>query len=272
VSEVDDERFSRQVALFGREGQLKIAANRAAIVGLGGLGSHLAQQLALLGVIDFVLIDHDRVTASSRNRVIGARPDDVDKTTKVEVAKRVILDIEPTAVVDCRSVKLEAARDALADRTVVFAGIDSDLVRLQLTEIAAENHLPYFDLASDTDVDDNGAPTFGGRVVFADGTRCPYCLGLLDQDEIRRDGLPLEARKAHDEIYGIDRDALGESGPAVVSVNGVVASIAVTEFMVWATEMREPEPQLVYYGERRIIRRVLDHGDPSCPYCSSWRR
>ena len=74
---MDESRYSRNIALFGEEGQRKIAATTVAIVGLGGLGSHVAQQLAYLGVIRYALIDHDVITESSLNRVIGALPQDV---------------------------------------------------------------------------------------------------------------------------------------------------------------------------------------------------
>jgi molybdopterin/thiamine biosynthesis adenylyltransferase len=268
-----EDRFSRQVALFGPEGQRKIRDTRALIVGLGGLGSHLAQQLTFLGVPDDALIDHDIITASSRNRVIGSRSADVEeKTPKVDVAERLILDIDPIATVAKYPVKLEHAHEAFADRTVIFGCVDNDLVRLQLTELAARHHLPCFDLASDTGVDDDGEPTYGGRIVFCDGSRCLHCLGLLDQDDIRRASLSEDARRAHDEIYGIKQSALGETGPAIVSVNGAVASLAVTEFMTWITGIREPAPQLVYYGEKRIIRRSTDEGDPNCPYCQLSRK
>ncbi len=272
MSEIYEERFSRQIALFGVDGQTKIRESRAVLVGLGGLGSHLAQELAFLGVRDFALIDHDCITASSRNRVIGARPVDViDKTPKVEVAKRLILEIDPDAAVATHATTLTPAREVIADRTVVFGGVDNDLVRLELTEVSARHKLPYFDLASDTGADDDGLPTYGGRIVFADGTRCLHCLRLLDPEDMRRAGLPEEAREAHDDVYGIEKTALGGTGPAVVSVNGVVASLAVNEFMVWITGVREPEPQIVYYGEKRMIRRSTDKGDPNCPYCRRWR-
>ncbi|HEX3807410.1 MAG TPA: ThiF family adenylyltransferase [Gaiellaceae bacterium] len=268
----DENRFTRQVALFGPEGQRKIRETRALIVGLGGLGSHLAQQLTFLGVPDDALVDHDIITGSSRNRVVGSRPADVEeKTPKVDVAERLILEIDPDATVATYPVKLEQAHEAFADRTVVFGCVDNDLVRLQLTELAARHHLPYFDLASDTGIDNDGEPTYGGRIVFCDGSRCLHCLGLLDQEDIRRASLPEDARRAHDEVYGIKQSALGETGPAVVSVNGVVAALAVTELMGWITGIREPAPQLVYYGEKRLVRRSTDQGDPNCAYCHLWR-
>lgn len=41
-------------------------------------------------------------------------------------------------------------------------------------------------------------------------------------------------------------DALGATGPSVVSLTGVVASLAVTEFPVWVTRLREPPSRLIY--------------------------
>jgi molybdopterin-synthase adenylyltransferase len=273
VAEGNEDRFSRQVALFGPDGQRKLRETRALIVGLGGLGSHVAQQLTFLGVPDETLIDHDIITGSSRNRVIGARPADVAaKTPKVDVAKRLILEIDPEATVVTYTVKLEHAHDAFADRTVVFGCVDNDLVRLQLTELTARHRIPYFDLASDTGIDNQGAPTYGGRIVFGAGSRCLHCLGLLDPEDIRRARLPEDARRAHDETYGIKQSALAGTGPAVVSVNGAVAALAVTEFMGWITRIREPAAQLVYYGEKRAVRRSTDEGDPDCPYCRLWRQ
>ena len=61
----DDMRYSRNEALFGRQGQERIATSSVAIVGVGGLGSHVAQQLSYLGVLNLLLVDHDVVTTSS---------------------------------------------------------------------------------------------------------------------------------------------------------------------------------------------------------------
>jgi molybdopterin-synthase adenylyltransferase len=54
----------------------------------------------------------------------------------------------------------------------------------------------------------------------------------------------------------------------VVSVNGVVASLAVTEFIAFVTGMREPAAQLVYRGEVPVVRRVLDEPEPGCYFCT----
>jgi len=54
----------------------------------------------------------------------------------------------------------------------------------------------------------------------------------------------------------------------IVSVNGVVASLAMTEFMVFVTGMRAPAPQLIYRGEIPAIRRVTDNPESGCYYCT----
>lgn len=267
-------RYSRNEALFGAEGQNKIRNTRVAIVGLGGLGSHVAQQLAYLGVTDFLLVDDDILTDSSLNRLIGAYDSDVSvQTRKVDSARRLIQLVAPNSQVRALPVKVESEEVGPALKTVdvVFGCLDKDMPRLRVTELCARLARPYFDLATDTG-DDEG-PTFGGRVAFGNGSGCLFCLGLLDQEEMARESLPWALRQARDRSYGISADSLVDTGPAVVSVNGAVASLAVTEFMLFATGLGTPVPLMNYYGERRLIRRSVDAPAANCPYCVGlWNR
>lgn len=271
----DEERYSRNVALFGADGQRKVAETKVVIVGLGGLGSHLAQQLAYLGVLDYGLVDYDIVTKSSLNRLIGAaEADAVARVHKVTVAKRLIETVQPVA--DARGVegKVDAGGvpELVAHADVVLGCLDRDLPRLQLTELCARHAKPYFDLASDTG-GEGGDAWYGGRVVFCDGTRCLSCLDLLDQNQIARDNMSPEQRAADARIYGIDRDALENTGTAVVSVNGVVASLAVTEFMALVTGIREPVAHLIYRGDLTQFTKSVDQPREGCWYCTRlWGR
>ena len=69
----------RQVRAFGKEGQLAIQSLRIAIVGCGGTGSFVAQELAHLGATNILLLDPDRLTKTNLNRVVGATPGDVGR-------------------------------------------------------------------------------------------------------------------------------------------------------------------------------------------------
>lgn len=267
---VSEDRFSRQIALFGREGQERLAGTKAAIVGLGGVGSHIAQQLALAGVEDFLLIDNDVVSESNLNRLIGATPGDVGRE-KVMVAEALIMGINPSARVQARGTTVAAVpRDLFVERTVVFGCVDHDRARLQILDLTAPLACPYFDIASDVLQGGDGEPVrYGGQVVISRGAGCLACRGLLNQDAIRVAGLSEADRDLDRRIYGVDREVLNETGPSVVTINGVVASLATTEFLVWATRLREPRDYLVYRAWLGIVNAAVDPPEPGCYYCDA---
>jgi molybdopterin/thiamine biosynthesis adenylyltransferase len=229
------------------------------------------QQLAYLGVGDLAVVDFDIVTDSSLNRLVGAVDADVaTESKKIDVSTRTILSVKPEALVisvDGRVTEIETER-AVARADIVFGCLDRDIHRVELTDLCSRYAKPYLDLATDT-VGDGDELVYGGRVVFCDGTRCLVCLpDLLDQAEIARDRMNPEQREADRRIYGIDQDALAGTGPAVVSINGVVASLAVTEFMVYVTGLRGPVGQLTYRADLGTVRASLDKPGADCYYCT----
>jgi molybdopterin-synthase adenylyltransferase len=255
-------RYSRQEALFGEAGQQRLTATRVAIVGVGGLGAHVAQQLAYAGVSDFLLADPDTVSVSNLNRLIGATPSDAAwRLPKVRVTARMIRAIQPRA-----RVRAVQSGGVLAERDVLFSCVDDDRVRLDLTSACAAARIPFFDLASDT-----GEGWYGGRVLFSgSGERCPWCMDLLDRDGLREES---DAQRAErDAIYGVARGALQGTGPAVVSINGVVASLAVSEFLKWRTKLAAPVGLVTYRAEHGSVRVSADRPRSDCYYCTAWQR
>lgn len=55
---------------------------------------------------------------------------------------------------------------------------------------------------------------------------------------------------------------------AVVSLNGIIANLAVTEFLVWVTGIREPFRKRFYRGMRGIILENKDVRRGDCYNCS----
>ena len=93
---MNSERYDRNIRFFGKEGQERLANASATIVGVGGLGTHVVQQLALLGVGRLVLIDDEELDETNFNRYVGVRHDDlVPGTLKVAVGERIVRDINP---------------------------------------------------------------------------------------------------------------------------------------------------------------------------------
>ena len=66
-----ENRFDRNERLFGKKGQARLRKTRIAVMGAGGLGSHVIAQCALLGVGGIVAVDRQDVALSDRNRYMG---------------------------------------------------------------------------------------------------------------------------------------------------------------------------------------------------------
>ena len=270
---IDEARFDRQISLFGLDGQVALERCSVAIVGLGGLGSHVSQQLAYLGVRKLTLIDMDIVTRSSLNRVIGATPEDAEAgRSKVEVGEREVLRILPRAVVSAvpASFVSEQAFAAVRNVGLLFGCLDNDPIRFALNEFAQAYQIPYMDLASDTHQESDGEVGFGGRILYSvGGERCLVCCDLLDSRALDWAFSTDRQRAETDAIYGVPRGDLGGTGPAVVSLNGTLASLAVTEFMVEQVDLRAAERHIEYRGMGGLFGVRVDRSAPApdCYYC-----
>jgi molybdopterin/thiamine biosynthesis adenylyltransferase len=262
------DRFDRNERLFGAPGQQALRRARVAIVGIGGLGTHVVQQLALLGVGVLILIDHEDLSRSNRNRYIGAWHDDpVPGSPKVMLGRRLAQLIDPRIKVIpvYDSLLSSAGLAGIRESDYVLGCVDSDGVRFVLNEICLAYGKPLFDLASD-------APQpgyYGGRVAVVWGdSGCLHCRGLLDDEDVRRFLSTDEILENEASVYGIDRRALDEAGPSVVSVNGVIASLGVTEFMAAVAGIRAPHLHLNYRGDRGTVSPRQDERAADCYYCN----
>lgn len=250
--EMTDERYSRQVAAFDVEGQRKIEEARVGIVGLGGLGSHVAQGLSYLGVRSIVLVDDDHVDTSNLNRLVGARPlDATEMAPKVDVAKRHITFINPGADVQKvhQNLLSRGALEALKACSVIFGCVDHDAPRLVLSEFAAAYELTLVDSATEINVSGQQIVDLGGRVVVAHAHDfCLDCAQEIDMATAKEELFSPPTRELRRKLgYGAGQDV---PAPAVVSLNGVVANLAVTEFLMMITGIRAPYRHLVYHGLR----------------------
>src|SRR6266513_87442 len=265
------DRFDRNVRFFGAEGQAKLRNAHVAVAGCGGLGQHVIQQLAFLGVGKLTLIEGDTLSRRNLNRYVLARHNDpIPGTHKIDVALRAIAAIDPTIdVLPVRdSIRSKEAFDALRPAQTVFGCLDNDGARLVLNEYAKAYLKEYYDLASD--IEQDGGIRFGGRVVRVDHTPgCLVCLEQIDLAAARQDLESEAARQDRRKIYGVDADLLDEGGPSVVSINGVVASLGVNENMLGVTGIRPPKRIVVYYGNRGIVTTAVTEAPLSCYFCGT---
>lgn len=234
----DVRTYDRQLAWFTEGGQANLARLRVAIVGLGGTGSHLAQQLVYLGVRDFILVDHDCAEDSNLNRLVTATPADLD-TPKVVLARRLLKSVAPEAQVRVEHNGLPSleALTLLKGADVIFGCVDDDGPRFMLNRIALAFGIPYFDVAVGIDTSPHGNWEIGGRVALVQpGGPCLHCMRELDLDEVQH-----WLRSPAQRIFAEERGYVSGRrihAPAVVSLNGMVASTAVNEFAILASGTR----------------------------------
>lgn len=238
----------RQERFFGEEGQAKIADCKIAIIGVGGLGTIVCQQLAYLRVGTIYLFEDEELDRTNLNRYVTARhKDPIPGTHKNDIAIRMINEIDPSirVVPVPGTFPSEYAYKKLKEVDYVFGCLDNDGSRQVLLEYCCQFEKPYIDMASDI----ISKHEWGGRVfVSFDENGCLHCFDELDQEEVDARFESPEERKTRESIYGISKDDLDEKGPSVISLNGIIASLGVTEFICMVTGLRPPKRKLTYRG------------------------
>jgi molybdopterin/thiamine biosynthesis adenylyltransferase len=202
-------------SFLGRDSETRLARTTVGLVGLGGGNSHVAQQLAHLGIGNFVLIDADRISRTNLNRLIGGTWWHVLKrTAKVLIAKRMILAINPNARVEVHAEQWQLAADALKRCDIVVGGLDNVRGKDELDAFCRRLLIPYVDQGMDVHKlgFDHGHLIAGQVFLSEPDGPCLRCMGIVTDDALAE-----EARR-----YG----AAG-GRPQVVWPNGVLASLAV---------------------------------------------
>jgi molybdopterin-synthase adenylyltransferase len=262
---IENEAFERQVRAFGVDGQEKIKQLKVGIVGLGGTGSVIAQQLAHLGIEKYLLVDPDIVEESNLNRLAGATLKDV-RRPKTKVAERYIKSVNPTAsVITNEGTILDASTAKLLTETdFIFCCTDSHGSRVVLNQLSYQYYIPCIDMGVSITSKDGRVTHITGRVqMLSPGLSCLTCGNLLDSEAVRRDLMSMEHRQVDPYIIGEPQPQ-----PAVMSLNSTVASFAITMFLGAVTGIPAQSRYQIYNGITGTLRAVAGSVDPSCIVCS----
>lgn len=94
------ERFGGIQRLYGKQQYLQLKNQHVCIIGIGGVGSWVAEALARSGIEYISLVDLDDICISNTNRQLHALSSNIGKS-KVLTMKERILDINPNCQVNC---------------------------------------------------------------------------------------------------------------------------------------------------------------------------
>lgn len=263
------QRHERQIRMFGSAGQEELSRCRVAIIGLGGIGSLLAEYLARLGVGHFCIVDADHVESSNLSRVVGATEGDAaNRTPKHVVAKRLIMEGNPGASV--HAIADDVAKESVAKQIVnydyLFLAADSMRARLVFNAIVHQYLVAGVQLGSkiSSNADGTLVEVLSANRPVRPGQGCLWCNQLIDPTELAKEAKTDADRR--DQAYGTE-----EANPSVVSVNAISAAHAVNDFLLDYLTLR-PEPKMFYYEHFYLLssRRSLvsPRVDPKCSECS----
>ena len=172
-------RFGGIVRLYGEDRFERFQSSHVCVIGIGGVGSWVAESLVRHGVGKITLIDMDHIAESNINRQIHAM-DSTNGKSKIEAMKARIFDINPNCKVICIDDFLDEANIPIHIRSkydFVVDAIDQTKVKINLAEYCLGKGLSF--------VMTGGA---GGRIN-------PECIKLTDLSKTFGDPLLTKIRQ-----------------------------------------------------------------------------
>jgi len=150
MNEPNDEmlRYHRQMAFggIGLAGQRALQASSALVVGVGGLGSWVAELLVRSGVGKLVIVDDDKVDMTNIHRQgLYDQSAAEAREPKVAAAKKRLAEINNLSAIETRQVRAEAANIAelAAGANLIIDGTDNFHTRFIINDYAVKNSLPW---------------------------------------------------------------------------------------------------------------------------------
>jgi molybdopterin/thiamine biosynthesis adenylyltransferase len=148
--------FDRQIRAFGSAGQHLLAHLRVGVVGAGGTGSAVCEQLIRLGVGEITVIDDDVINDDGSNvtRVWGSTMADIGMP-KVDIVARTAAHIGFSTRINPikGTINDEANARELRHCDVIFGCTDDNRGRMTLSRIGTWYLIPVIDMGVEAELD-----------------------------------------------------------------------------------------------------------------------
>jgi proteasome lid subunit RPN8/RPN11 len=233
-SRVDASFYDRQVRAFGPDLLPVLRSLTVGVVGAGGTGSSVVEQLIRLGIGRLVIADGDSLDRSNISRVYGSAVDDVNvpkSDLMSKLAQRIGLGTVAQSI--SKPITYESVLKRFRDCDVIFGCTDDEWGRSLLCQFAIRYSVPVFDLGAKIDSKDGIVRAIVGRVtILMPGTRCLFCRGHISVEGVSADIAqvlsPGEAANLRREGY--IRELPGVE-PSVIAFTTATAAFAIAEFL-----------------------------------------
>ena len=243
-----DHRYARQriLPVIGHDGQEKIQQGRVAILGIGALGTHVADALARAGVGFIRLVDRDVPELSNLQRQVLFDTADIQNGIPKAAAAAERLEavnpeiqIEPV-VTDINPANIE---QLIGDVDLIIDGSDNFELRYLLNDAAVKLGKPWLY---------GGVISTHGMSMFIRPEESP-CLRCIFPDAPAPGDAPT-------------CDTAGVLGPAVAMVAAIQSSEAI-KFLSGRTDALTTSLTMLDIWEMTFRNVELGDRDPNCPAC-----
>ena len=230
------------LAQVGAQGQERIAAASALVVGVGGLGCAAATYLASAGVGDLSLVDFDTVDATNLGRQVLFGPGDIG-TAKAAVAADKLAQQNPAIRIWAITDRLDdsALQSAVAKTDVVLDCTDNFATRFQVSDACVES----------------GRCLVSGSAIRFEGQLAVF-------------GPDYTASPCYRCLYSeADESLLDCAGNGVFApVPGVIGTMMAVEALKFLAGIDSPRGMLsLYEGDSGRFHSVKIPRRPNCPAC-----
>lgn len=220
--------FARQ-KVFGEGVQQQLGQLKVALIGCGGIGAVFAEQLARLGVKQWILIDPDRLETVNLNRMPAATQQMVDQWWhKVNYVKWLI---KKTYAIGSHvqalplSIEDKQAKQEVATADLIVVATDNHRSRQIAQELALEYARPLVCLGTHIEMQPDNKPRLYARVTVPPlgENWCLMCANIINLQQAALESAATEIMDLAEEagyIKGID-------DPAVYWLNSICASTGV---------------------------------------------
>ncbi len=134
--------FEKNFGIITQHDFLKLRNIRVLIVGLGGLGGHIANNLVRLGVMSIDMCDHDAFEITNLNRQLFSSHATIGQY-KVDVVKASLLAINPDINVNIDAVRVQELDDHVFDNIdLMIDAVDDIATKLYLEHVACKHGKP----------------------------------------------------------------------------------------------------------------------------------
>lgn len=238
-----DDLFTRQLTVYSREGQEKLASSVVLMIGCGGLGSTCGTILSRSGVGHLVIVDCDIVSLSNIHRQLLYAEKDIDRP-KVEVAaENPLLSLSKITPINTKVDTKVAEELILKYKPVcVMDCTDNFKVRFDVNAACAKLHVPFI-FGSIT--------ALQGQVSVFNNTQadptCP-CFACLGQSPKSLDGPPPVV-------------------PGICAVTGTLQAQQAIYLITGTGKVLTKEFLTVDLGRLRMRTFKIRDRNPDCPIC-----